>query len=597
MIPDHSLDEIRSRLDMVEFVREYVPDLKRSGRHVKARCPFHQERTPSFVVNSERQSYHCFGCGEGGDAFSFLMKVEGLSFMDAAQRLAERTGVKLALSSSQSAESAGSLEREHVRSALEFALAHYRKALKGPEGQAARSYLAKRAVSEENAEAFELGFAPARGHLAESALKEGHSEEILIKAGLAARRTGGGLRDYFFDRVLYPIRDARGSLAGFGGRTLGEGEPKYLNSPESPVFSKGKVLYGLFQGLPEIRKERRLLLMEGYMDVMACHQHGLKRSCAPLGTALTPDQARLIKRHADVVTLVFDADRAGQAAAVRGAETLMVAGLQVRIATVPEGKDPDEHLSRFGVKSFSACLTAAVDLVDFMIESFQKRHPGGLTPQLKSEAAQLTLASITLCPDEILKEEWLRKLAVLLKVSEDAIHRQMGKSAPNRRVSAPALGAKSNPYGAKDKPAAAGMPLAVSLSVSEEHILSLLLKDRRLGALVLESDFASESGRRIFRALGALSETSSEASWSAKLLDALEAADRACVSRLLVDNRPISHPEENLKIFLARRRRETRIKELEPRIHSLAGVLNPDDAKLSEEYHKLISEQQGTKKT
>ena len=228
MIAPETLELIRSRLDIAELVGESV-QLSRAGRNLKGRCPFHQERTPSFIVSPERQTYHCFGCGEGGDAFSFVMKTEGLSFVEAAERLAERAGVKI--------ESAGPLsesdrERLRMKEALDFAAEHYRALLlKDPAAEAARQYAAKRRLNKAMVEQFRLGYAPRNGNLVPAARKKGFSDDLLLKAGLAAKRADGSLRDYFFDRLMFPIRDAKGSTVGFGGRTLGDGEPKYLNTP------------------------------------------------------------------------------------------------------------------------------------------------------------------------------------------------------------------------------------------------------------------------------------------------------------------------------------------------------------------------------
>jgi DNA primase len=342
LIPEETLESIRSRVDIVELVRDFVPQLQRAGRNFKARCPFHQERTPSFVVTPERQSFHCFGCGAGGDVFSFLMKMESLSFTEAAEKLAARAGVEIV----RKEEPLGPADAEKlkIKELLETAAAFYHQTLlKSAVAEPARRYLASRKVSPETIAKFRLGYAPKSGDVAVRAQRKGFSRELVVRAGLASERASG-LRDYFFDRVLYPIQDAKGSCVGFGARALGEAMPKYLNSPESPVFSKGRVLYGLFQGLADVRKVRRIVLMEGYMDVMAAHQFGLTIACAPLGTALTLDQVALLKRYAGEAVVVFDADRAGQSAALRSAELLLASGLGVRIASVPEGKDPDEFL-------------------------------------------------------------------------------------------------------------------------------------------------------------------------------------------------------------------------------------------------------------
>ncbi len=465
LIPPETLELIRSRLDIVELVGEFVP-LTRAGRNMKARCPFHQERSPSFIVSPERQTFHCFGCGEGGDAFSFVMKSESLSFMEAAERLALRAGVKI-----EADRELGPADKERIkiREANEFAAQHYAELLKkDAAAESARQYVAKRRLSKGSVEHFLLGYAPRNGNLAPAALKKGFSEEILMKAGLAARRADGSLRDYFFDRLMFPIRDVKGAFVGFGGRTLGDGEPKYLNTAETPVFSKSKVLYGLYEGLAETRKARKAHLMEGYMDVIASHQHGLKTACAPLGTALTPEHALLIKRYADAVAIVFDADAAGQTAAVRGAEVALESGLLTRVASVPEGKDPDEFLHAKGLAAFQAALDAAQDLVAFKTELLIKRA-GQLTPEAKSAIARDVMSTIVRCPDEILKDEWVRRLASRLGLNEESLRRSGGKLIPqNARTRA----AAPHPAPAPDK---APVKAAV-LPAGDLQLLGVLFK-------------------------------------------------------------------------------------------------------------------------
>jgi DNA primase len=577
LIPSETLELIRSRLDIVELVGEYVP-LTRAGRNMKARCPFHQERSPSFIVTPERQTFHCFGCGEGGDAFAFVMKSEGLSFMEAAEKLALRAGVKL-----EAARELGPADKERIRirEANEFAASHYHDLLKkDPAAEAARAYVGKRRLNKESVEGFLLGFAPRNGNLVPAALKKGFSEEILLKAGLAAKRADGSVRDYFFDRLMFPIRDVKGAFVGFGGRTLGDGEPKYLNTAETPVFSKSKVLYGLYEGLSETRKARKAHLMEGYMDVIASHQHGLKTACAPLGTALTPEHALLIKRYADSVAIVFDADNAGQNAAVRGAEVALESGIATRVASVPEGKDPDEFLHAKGLEAFKAALDGAQDLVAFKTDLLIKRA-GELTPEAKSSIAKDVLSTIARCPDEVLKDEWVRRLAARLGLNEDSLRRSGGKSIPqaNRRAAAAPAAA----------PASAPVKAAV-LPPADLQVLGLLFKTPASAAEVLAADLESASAREIVAALKALP---LDGKWGPRLLDALQPAERAVASRLLGDELGYDDPAATLRALLGKRRTQRRLKELEPLV--LSGNA-PVDPGLRDEYHRLAAELKGTKR-
>lgn len=575
MIPPESLEAIRSKLDIVELVAEYVPQMQRAGRNMKARCPFHQERTPSFIVSPERQTFHCFGCGEGGDAFAFLMKIENLSFSEAAEKLAGRTGVRLEPASE--ALSAEQRQRLKIKELLEFASGFYHELLlRSPQAQAARDYLARRHVSEKSVSAFRLGYAPRAATVVEPAVRKGFSRELLVKAGLAAERQGRGLRDYFYDRVLFPIRDARGETVGFGGRVLGDGEPKYLNSPDSPVFSKGRVLYGLFEGLATVRKARQVTLMEGYMDVIAAHQHGLTTSCAPLGTALTQDHATLIKRYAGEAVVVFDADRAGISAAIKGAEILLAAGLGARIAQVPEGKDPDEHLHKFGVEQFKASLAKASDLAQFKTELLLKAQTQPLSAEAKSAVAREILTTIARCGDEILKGEWIRRLAQKLNISEDSLRREMDKAAPSNWPRRPVAGSRR-----------------VGLTQADQQVLGLLFKMPRLSALTREDDFFSEIGGAIWKVLSGLEPWHGD--WPAVLLENLPSAEKEAASQLLVlvGELDDDDPEAVLKSLLSRKRGMKRLKELEPGLNAAGGMVDPN---LKEEYHKLLAELKGTRR-
>ena len=548
LIPEDALETIRARVDIVDLVRDYVPQLARAGRSFKARCPFHQERTPSFIVSPERQTFHCFGCGAGGDAFAFLMKMESLSFAEAAEKLAGRAGVRI----EPAAEALGPAQQERlkIKELLELAAAFYHQTLlRSAEAVAARKYLSERQVSAETSAAFRLGYAPRAGDVAARALRKGFSAELVRKAGLAREAERGGLRDYFYDRILYPIQDAKGEVVGFGARALGEAMPKYLNSPDSPAFSKGRVLYGLFPGLPEIRKQRRVVLMEGYMDVMAAHQHGLKTACAPLGTALTLDHIALLKRYASEAIVVFDADRAGESAALRSAELLVAAGVSVSVATVPEGKDPDEFLHAHGLPAFEKCLAAAVDLAQFHTELALKRRPGVLGPAEKSAMAREVLETISRCPDEILKGEWLRRLAQRLQVGEEALRLQLAKrghDGPPRR-------------------AAAAPPPAARLAVlggDEEDIFIDAFMEPRLFELVRETDFQSETGRRLWRALSKLQPW--PADWSVRLREELLPEENSLLQKMLLkaDDFVKTDVEERLRAILARRRVQARYDEL-----------------------------------
>jgi DNA primase len=479
-------------------------------------------------------------------------------------------------------------DRLRMKEALEFAAQYYQGVLlKDPSAEAARKYVASRHLNKSSVELFVLGYAPRQGHLVEAAQKKGFDAEVLLKAGLAARRPDGSLRDYFFDRLMFPIRDAKGATIGLGGRTLGDGEPKYLNSPESPVFSKGRVLYGLFEGSAAVRKTRRAHLMEGYMDVIASHQHGLKTACAPLGTALTPEHVVLLKRYADAAVIVFDADAAGQTAAVRGAEVALAAGLGVRVASVPEGKDPDEFLHAKGLAAFEAALDMATDLVAFKTELLIKRA-GELTPEVKSRVAKDVLGTIMQCPDEVLKDEWLRRLAGRLGVNEDSLRRAGGKAVPQSARRAPASAPAAAP--APERPAPAR---PAELSAPDLQLLGVLFKTPASAAEVPEAALDTEAARTVLANLRACGPY--DKGWAPRLLEGLPPAERAIATRLLTDELGYDDPAGVLRALLGKRARLKRLKEIEPMVLQM-GTGRPVDDGLRDEYRRLVVELKGTKR-
>jgi DNA primase len=488
------IELIREKLDIVEIVREYVPALRRAGRNYKANCPFHNEKTPSFTVNQEKQIFHCFGCGTGGDVFKFVMDIEGLSFPEAARKLAQKAGVEYGEERAHVL-TPEDRERLDLKKILKAAAAFYHKQLFSPAGERAKLYLGERRLSKATVEKFELGWAPAGGgELMEELKKGGWSFEIALKAGLVTEREGGRVGDTFRGRIMFPIRAQNGDVIAFGGRVLDpEGMPKYLNSPETPLFSKRRTLYGLHEALASIRKTGRLLLLEGYMDVIGAHQHGVDFAVAPLGTNLTVEHSALIKRYAKDTVVMFDDDRAGIQASVRAAEVCMDAGLYVRLANLGTGQDPDEYLNDNGREAFEKKLAEAQDPLDFRVGLFFKDRKSPPTAQEKAKAIAVLLETVAKQTDEILKSEWVKTLASRFGVDEASVLKQLRK--------APVQPAARAPERRGEAAAAAAMPPI------ERGFIQLLLRDPALieqAGEVSPEDFTSPAARRLFEAVLAL---------------------------------------------------------------------------------------------
>ncbi|MSO74269.1 MAG: DNA primase [Alphaproteobacteria bacterium] len=422
------LDEIRARASLEGVVGRRVK-LVRRGRELTGLCPFHQEKTPSFTVSDQKGFFHCFGCGAHGDVIGFVMRTEGLSFPEAVERLASEAGLELPRETPA--------ERQRHETAvtlggvLEAAAVFFEEQLKSEGGRAARDYLQGRALSAETIARFRLGFAPpARGALKSALAKQGIDEAQMMAAGLIIEPEGGAERyDRFRGRVMFPIRDARGRVVAFGGRILGPGEPKYLNSPETELFHKGAMLYGLDLAAAAARKVNRLIVVEGYMDVIALSQAGIAEAVAPLGTALTEMQLELLWRYAAQPMLCFDGDAAGQRAASRAVERALSrvkAGFSLRFATLPTGDDPDSLIGRGGRIAMEQVLDAAVPFST----ALWKLAAGGLsleTPEARAEVGRRLDSLVEQIPDRDLRFHYQRHFRQQLNDSAFSARRIKGK--------------------------------------------------------------------------------------------------------------------------------------------------------------------------
>jgi DNA primase len=406
-IPEETIQAIRDRVDIVDLVGRYV-SLRQTGRSFKALCPFHAEKTPSFHVHPERQIFHCFGCGAGGNAFGFLMKHENLSFPEVVRVLGRECGVEVP---EESGAEAGLGER--LREANEVAQRLYRAALQRREGAAARAYLERRGLGSETIERFGLGFAPPGWDATSRALAAaGVSAAVGARAGLLAERERGGHYDRLRDRVTFPIRDVRGTIVGFGGRVVADDqEPKYLNTPESPIFRKREAFYGLPEALEPMRRAGRAIVVEGYFDLLALHRASLGEVVATCGTSLTAEHARNLRRRSREVILFFDGDEAGRRAMDRALTMLLPEGLRVRAVSLPAGDDPDSFLSREGPEALRGAVDAAPAALELAIQHAVAR--GCSSPWEKADVVGSVVRLLALVPEPVERSEFARRLALL----------------------------------------------------------------------------------------------------------------------------------------------------------------------------------------
>lgn len=424
-IPEEQILEIQRATDIAELIGGYIP-LKKLGTNYKALCPFHDEKTPSFTVSPQKQIYHCFGCHKGGNVFTFLMAFEKVTFIEAVKILAERSGIKLNLKGSTEAESATKQRAESLK-LNHWVMNYYHKTLTGSEeGKLARNYLAKRGFNQGTIGRFLLGFAPAGwDNLINAAKENGFKESKLLELGLILpRKEGRGYYDRFRNRLMFPILNMRDRVVGFGGRALDTSEPVYLNSPESPLFSKGKTLYGLNFAKDSAAKKGFLCIVEGYTDVMMAHQSGFEWVVATLGTALTEHHIRLLRRYVNKVVLVYDADVAGEMASARTLDLFLAEEIDLNIAEMPKGLDPYDCIVQKGAETFAHAIDNAKDLFSYRVAAVKNKYNLNNINE-KTKAIDEVLETVNTIPNVIKRDLLIKRLAEETQTKETALRMRL----------------------------------------------------------------------------------------------------------------------------------------------------------------------------
>ena len=432
LIPPHLLEQIRAANDIVDVIGAYIP-LKRAGSNFRALCPFHREKSPSFNVNPHHQIFKCFGCGKGGDVFTFVREYENLEFMDAVRRLAERASITLEFDNNPALQ-----QQKHIKEVLwnihEQITVRWQSALANEaSGQIARDYLAKRGVTAEAIKLFRLGAAPESwDDTVNWAKSKGHDLAVMEQAGLVVRKEGSDRAyDRFRGRLIFPICDEQGRVIAFSGRILSgdEKQAKYVNSPETSIFTKGKVFFGIDKSKRPMLDAESAIICEGQLDLMACYMAGVQNVVAPQGTALTPDHARILKRYVEEVVLCFDADNAGQNAATRSLDPLLAAGLAIRVATIPNGKDPDDFIKQHGGEAFREIIEHAEGFFDWFLKRLC------LTNDPRSDKGRVAVLrefgeALIKTRNAVLIDTHAQKAALRLGVSVDSVRVEFKKTKP-----------------------------------------------------------------------------------------------------------------------------------------------------------------------
>jgi DNA primase len=528
MIPDRVVEEVRDRADLVEVIGEHV-SLKRAGKEFKGLCPFHNEKTPSFYVVPGKGFYKCFGCGESGDVFTFLMEFVGLSFNEAVEKLAARVGVEIPRQETRPEDDA----LRPYREAVAFAADYYERQLREPGGEKARSYLERRGIPADARERFRLGYAPGGWRaLRDAAHTHGLGDDVLETAGLIKRsEKSPEPYDRLRDRLIFPITDIRGTVIGFGGRAL-EGDakgPKYLNSPETPLYQKGRELYGLHWARSAIRKEEAALVVEGYMDYVSLAARGVENVVAALGTAMTPEQARLLVRYAGQVLLLYDSDAAGLRATFRSGDEILRAGGHPMVVTLPPGEDPDSVAREGGREALQPYLGDAVDVLERKFQILEER---GYFEDVEGvrKALDGLLPTLRAATDATLRDIYVDRVARRTGVRRETLETEIRSAAPSPRRAA---AQRVEPTGAP-----------VRKDSTERLLLLLLARDpaRVEGAvdLLKPEDFRGQVNRELYSAM-------LDRSGDGTDLAGLEASQeaRSLMEDLLGDRTEITDPDRS----------------------------------------------------
>lgn len=520
----HFIDELKQRADLVRIIEPYAP-LKKKGANWMGCCPFHQEKTPSFSVNPGKGFYKCFGCGKGGDAFAFVMEIEGLSFFEAVKSIAEVSGVPLPEPIDDEKYERNKKRKEEKKAiadqvielnnyALEFWENHLQD--NNSDSKAAREYLEKREISKETQAAFRIGFAPDSWDALMSLLKEkGADEKLIEQSGLVSiNEEKKRVYDRFRGRVMFPVLDISGNPIAFGARILATGEPKYLNSPETPAYIKGEHLYGLFQSKEEIRQKKFAILVEGYLDLIALYQYGIKNVAASLGTAFTGEQSRLLGRFTKKIVINYDGDKAGVKAARRAIETLLADDFETKILVLPDGQDPDDFLKANGAESYNNLRGNAFPYLQFVLENLARERNLN-SPKAKAEAIEEILPVLSSIRNLIERRETLKQTLKFFqiddKVTEGYLWREIQK---NEKDFGKRKGENKPDENKLDVKKFVIKRNAAKPTVAEQHLLELLIYDHELREMILpaleETDYEQLATSEVFRAFLALREIGSE---------------------------------------------------------------------------------------
>ena len=493
---DELIEEIRTNNDIVDVISKYVT-LKRSGRNFFGLCPFHKEKSPSFAVSPDKQIFHCFGCGAGGNVIHFISKIEGLDFKDTLELLANRANIELPTLENSEDDKTARLKSK-VYEINKIAAEFYHENLYKPTSKMAQEYIKKRKLDNRTLKAFLIGYAGNFNELYLLLKQKGFTEEEMLASSLVKRTDNGGYMDSFRKRLMFPIQDVRERVIAFGGRVLDDSKPKYINSPENIVYSKGRNLFGL--NVAKKHDTKRIIIVEGYMDAISLYQRGITNVVASLGTAMTESQGRLLRRHSEQVILGYDADGAGQAAILRGMEILQNLGCDIRVLQIEGAKDPDEYVLKYGPERFQRCVDNSISLVEFKVKVLLKElNIENTNDKIKflNEIAKI-LSKIT---NQIEREIYVDKIARAYKISKEAIYAEINKLIYKDNQGSKKLEKKVITMELKEE---SKTNISESTLKKEKLVIYLLINEysksyEKIAKLITLNDIQDETNRQILK--------------------------------------------------------------------------------------------------
>jgi DNA primase len=573
---DSVLDEVRNSVSIVSLISEYVA-LKKRGRNHVARCPFHTEKTPSFTVSEEKQVFHCYGCGAGGDVFKFVMQLEQIPFPEAVRFIAERYGIALPKPEVREQPDPGT-DSETLRKAMEEASLFFHAALLDPaEGQAPLEYLRGRGVSRETMDRFRLGYSPAGGRILLAHLqKKGFSVPALEGCGLIKRSEDGSRHyDAFRGRIMFPITDARGRIIAFGGRAMGDQQPKYLNSPETRLYNKSRNLFGLSYARGGIQKLDYAILVEGYMDFMIPFQHGIENVVASLGTSLTPQQVTLLGRYTREVIVSYDPDSAGLAATQRSLDLFLEEDFRVRVFRLPEGQDPDAFVRNSGAEEYLNRLRQSAPYLDFVLDTALKSqsHPGD--PKSKIQVLNAVLPYLAKVPNAVERSEYVFRFARKLQIEDQQLLAEVKRAAQQKKTRL------------QDAP----LTSVGVMKFAEKRLLQLLLNHAALQSQFLPlcsaADFSGLVTEKIFVALLDETERGSISTFGSMNDRFAGETEQMLLAQLQMEEMPENLSRETAESFLSALRT---IRLASKKHEILSRIADAADRKDDEMLNRLIEE-------